>query len=31
MRFLDANVLLRYFTQDDEEKASEVLTLLKNG
>ncbi len=29
MRFLDTNILLRYFTRDDEEKALRVLKLLK--
>jgi predicted nucleic-acid-binding protein len=29
MRFLDTNLLLRYFTRDDEEKAQKVLSLLK--
>ncbi len=29
MRFLDTNILLRYFTRDDEEKAQHVLKLLK--
>ena len=29
MRFLDTNLLLRYFTRDDEEKAQKVLELLK--
>jgi len=29
MRFLDTNLLLRYFTRDDEEKAKAVLELLK--
>ncbi|HHF09069.1 MAG TPA: type II toxin-antitoxin system VapC family toxin [Candidatus Atribacteria bacterium] len=29
MRFLDTNFLLRYFTNDDEEKARAVLELLK--
>jgi len=29
MRFLDTNLLLRYFTRDDEEKARAVLELLK--
>lgn len=28
MRFLDTNVLLRYLTRDDEEKASRALALL---
>ena len=27
-RFLDTNVLLRYFTRDDEEKAQQALALL---
>ena len=27
-RFLDTDVLLRYFTRDDEEKAAQVLALL---
>jgi len=29
MRFLDTNLLIRYFTRDDEEKAQRVLKLLK--
>lgn len=29
MRFLDTDLLLRYFTRDDEEKAQRVLTLLE--
>jgi uncharacterized protein len=29
MRFLDTNILLRYFTRDDEEKAHKVLVLLQ--
>jgi len=29
MRFLDTNLLIRYFTRDDEEKAQKVLKLLK--
>jgi predicted nucleic acid-binding protein len=29
MRFLDTNVLLRYFTKDDEEKAQKALALLQ--
>ena len=29
MRFIDTNLLLRYFTRDDEEKAQKVLALLK--
>jgi predicted nucleic acid-binding protein len=29
MRFLDTNVLLRYFTKDDEAKAQKALTLLQ--
>ena len=29
MRFLDTNILLRYFTKDDEKKARDVLRLLK--
>src|SRR5918996_169989 len=29
MRFLDINILLRYFTKDDEEKARKALTLLQ--
>lgn len=29
MRFIDTNILLRYFTRDDEEKAADVLELLK--
>jgi len=29
MRFLDTNLLIRYFTRDDEEKAQKVLDLLK--
>jgi len=29
MRFLDTNILLRYFTKDDEKKANDVLRLLK--
>ena len=28
VRFLDTNILLRYFTRDDEEKAGRALTLL---
>ncbi|MBI4322082.1 MAG: PIN domain-containing protein [Chloroflexi bacterium] len=28
MRFLDTNILLRYFTRDDEEKARQALSLL---
>lgn len=28
-RFVDTNVLLRYFTADDEQKAQDVLRLLK--
>ena len=28
LRFLDTNVLLRYFTRDDEEKAQRALALL---
>ena len=28
-RFLDTNILLRYFTKDDEEKAQKALALLK--
>lgn len=28
-RFLDTNILLRYFTRDDEEKAKRVLALLQ--
>ena len=28
-RFLDANLLLRYFTRDDEDKAERVLALLQ--
>ncbi|NYT00236.1 MAG: type II toxin-antitoxin system VapC family toxin [Methanocellales archaeon] len=29
MRFIDTNLLLRYLTKDDEEKAQKVLNLLK--
>jgi len=29
MKFLDTNLLLRYFTADDKEKALSVLGLLK--
>ena len=29
MRFIDTNIFLRYFTRDDEEKAQDVLALLK--
>jgi predicted nucleic acid-binding protein len=29
MRFLDTNILLRYFTRDDEEKAHKALVLLQ--
>lgn len=29
MRFVDTNILLRYFTRDDEEKAQDVLKLVK--
>jgi predicted nucleic acid-binding protein len=29
MRFLDTNILLRYFTRDDEEKARKALALLQ--
>ena len=29
MRFLDTNILLRYFTKDDEEKAQKALALLQ--
>jgi predicted nucleic acid-binding protein len=29
MRFLDTNILLRYFTLDDEEKARKALALLQ--
>ena len=29
MRFMDTNLLLRYFTKDDERKAEDVLQLLK--
>ena len=29
MRFIDTNLFLRYFTRDDEEKAQNVLELLK--
>lgn len=29
MRFLDTNLLIRYFTRDDEKKAQKVLSLLK--
>jgi len=29
MRFIDTNLFLRYFTRDDEEKADDVLKLLK--
>lgn len=29
MRFLDTNILLRYFTRDDESKARDVLELLQ--
>jgi uncharacterized protein len=29
MRFLDTNILLRYFTRDDEEKAQKALALLQ--
>lgn len=29
MRFIDTNLLLRYFTKDDEKKAEDVLRLLK--
>jgi len=29
MIFVDTNIFLRYFTKDDEEKAKEVLELLK--
>jgi len=29
MRFIDANLFIRYFTRDDEEKAEDVLKLLK--
>jgi len=29
MRFLDTNILLRYFTRDDEEKAQSSLKLLQ--
>ena len=29
MRFLDTNLLIRYFTRDDEKKAQRVLKLLK--
>ena len=28
-KFLDTNILIRYFTKDDEEKAYNVLELLK--
>jgi predicted nucleic acid-binding protein len=28
LRFLDTNILLRYFTRDDEERASRALALL---
>ncbi len=28
-RFLDTNILLRYFTRDDEEKAEKALALLR--
>lgn len=28
-RFLDTNILLRYFTKDDEEKAQKALALLR--
>ncbi len=30
MRFLDTNILLRYFTRDDEEKARKALALLQH-
>jgi uncharacterized protein len=29
MRFLDTNILLRYFTKDDEDKAQKALALLQ--
>lgn len=29
LRFLDTNILLRYFTKDDEEKAQKALALLR--
>lgn len=29
MRFIDTNLFLRYFTRDDEERAGDVLKLLK--
>ena len=29
IRFLDTNLLLRYFTRDDEDKAARVLSLLQ--
>jgi uncharacterized protein len=29
LRFLDTNILLRYFTRDDEEKARKALALLQ--
>jgi predicted nucleic acid-binding protein len=29
MRFLDTNILLRYFTRDDEDKAQHALALLQ--
>ena len=29
MRFIDTNLFIRYFTRDDEEKAEDVLRLLK--
>jgi uncharacterized protein len=29
MRFLDTNILLRYFTKDDEEKAQKAFALLQ--
>lgn len=29
LRFLDTNILLRYFTRDDEEKAQKALVLLQ--
>jgi len=29
MRFIDTNLFIRYFTRDDEEKAEDVLKLLK--
>ena len=28
MRFIDTNLFLRYFTQDDEKRAEDVLKLL---